>query len=130
MLRVSRNLNSVLLQLLIVAEYFDRPPNVFAFFKNGGNSVENITMFLAVIEPLFNGPIVVPAIVSGKSLYWKHVGIVKNFIFFGKNGESLTRSLVFVKVVFLFWEEGGFLYNDLVLLDDVGVAGGKALNRS
>lgn len=87
-------------------------------------------MLLAVIEPLLNSPIGVPAIVSGQSLYWKHVGIVENFIFFGKNGKSLTRSLVFIKVVFLFREESGFFHNYLVLLDDVGVASGQALKGS
>lgn len=127
LLRVPRNLNSVFLQLVIVTEYFDRSPDIFTLFEDRGNTVEHVTMIFAMLEPLLDGSICVPAIVSGKSLHWKHVGIIKNFIFFGENSESFARSLVFVKVVFLFREEGGFLNNDLVLLDDVSMSGWQAL---
>ena len=118
------------MQFVIVTENFDRPPNVFAFLEDGGNAVEHIAMFLAVIEPLINSSIVVPAIVSGQRLNWQHVGIVENFIFFGKYGESLTCCFVLVKVVFLFRKESSFLNNYLVLLDDVSMASGETLNGS
>ena len=92
--------------------------------------MEDICMLSAVFKPLIDGSVSVPAVVSWKRLDGEHMGIVKNFILFVEDRQSLAGCFVLIEVVFLLGEEGGLLHNVPVFLDNVGVAGGKALNGS
>lgn len=75
------------------------------------------------------GAVKFPSVIAGKCLDWGHVGLVENFVLFFKNGERFFGGLVFVEVVFGLGQEGGLLDDEVVLLNDVGVASGQSLKR-
>ena len=84
-------------------------------------------MLLAVIQPLLDGSIIIPAVIARQGFDREHIRIIENFILLGKNSKSFASSFILVKVVFLFRKEGSFLDNGLVFLDDVGMSGRQTL---
>ena len=55
-----------------------------------------IRAYSAVLQPFFNGSVLVPGVVARQSLNWEHIGIVENFVLAVEDGESLSGSLILV----------------------------------
>ena len=86
-----------------------------------------IRTYSAVLQPFFNGSVLVPGVIARQSLDREHVGIVENFILAVEDGESLSGSLVLVDHLVIVRQEGGFFDDMLVLLYDVCVASWQTL---
>lgn len=115
---------------VVVAKYLDRAPEVLTLLEDRRDTVELTRVLAAVLEPLFDGAVLVPGVVAGQGLDGRHVGVVEDFVLLVQDGESLLGLLVLVEQVLGLGEEGGFFYDELVLLDHVGVARGEALQGS
>ena len=86
-----------------------------------------IRAYSAVLQPFFNGSVLVPGVIARQSLDWEHIGIVENFILAVEDGESLSGSLVLVDHLVIVRQECGFFDDMLVLLYDVCVASWQTL---
>lgn len=91
--------------------------------------MENIVMLLAMAQPLLDGAVVVPTVIARQGFNGEHIRIIENFILLCQDSKSFTSSFVLVKVVLLFWKEGGFFDNSLVFLDDIRMSGRQALKK-
>ncbi len=91
--------------------------------------MELIRELTAVLQPLFDSPVLVTSIVARQRLHRKHTWVIENFIFFVQNGQRFLCCLVFIKVAFSLGYECSLLNNKLVLFNNVGVACWQSLNR-
>jgi hypothetical protein len=119
-----------LFHVVVVVDNLDRAPVILTLFVAGRDTVELARMLGTMFEPLFWGAVKFPSVIAGKCFGWRHIGLVENFVLFFKNGERLFGGLVLVEIVFGLRQEGGLLHDEVVFLDDVGVASGQSLKKS
>jgi hypothetical protein len=84
----------------------------------------------AVVEPLLDGAVLLPGIVAGQYLDSGHLRVPEDFVFFLEDGNGLLGSDVLLADLLLLVvlrEEGGFLDDVLMLLNEVGVSCWKTL---
>ena len=69
----------------------------------------------AVVEPLFNGAVEFPGVVTRQSLDWEHVGVSEDFVLLVEEGEGLLRGLVLVHLGVIVVEESCFFDNSVMV---------------
>mmetsp|Transcript_20668 Transcript_20668/g.31558 ORF Transcript_20668/g.31558 Transcript_20668/m.31558 type:complete len:224 (+) Transcript_20668:7277-7948(+) len=83
---------------------------------------------LAVVEPLFDGLVLVPGVVTGEDLDSGHGGLVEDLVLLLEECDGLLGGLVLVDSGLSLVEEGGLFLDLLMLFNNVRVASGQTLD--
>ena len=83
---------------------------------------------LAVFDPLLDGPVLIPGIVSGEDLDSRHVGLVEDLVLFVKESDRLFGCLILVNTGLDLVEERGLLLDIMMSFNDICVSGWKSLD--
>jgi hypothetical protein len=114
----------------VVANDLDGAPGVLLVDVHGGEGVRLIGSLGTVVEPLLDGLVLLPGIVTSQYLDTGHLGVPENFILLLEDGNGFFGCDVLLAdllLLVIFREEGGFLNNVLMLLNEVGVSCWKTL---
>jgi hypothetical protein len=82
---------------------------------------------LAVVEPLFNGLVFLPGVVSSEGLRAREIRVIEDLIFLLQYFQGLLSCLVFLLVCLSLINECLLSYHVLVLLYYTCVSGGQTL---
>jgi hypothetical protein len=74
---------------------------------------------LAVLNPLLDGSVLIPGVVSCKNLDSWNTTLVEDFVLLVEESNGISGGLVFVNTCFYLVEEGGFLLNIMMFFDHV-----------
>jgi len=77
---------------------------------------------LAVLNPLLNGSVFIPSIISGKDFDSRHAFFSEDFILLVEKSDSLFGCLILIDTDFNLLKEGLFSLDVMMLFNDISVS--------
>ena len=130
MLPCVADLNQILVGMKVVVEDTDRFPGVFVVTETGANCVGLVGAHFTVTEPVLNGPIRAPSVITGERLFRWRIRILEDLVFAIEDGTSFDGGLVRVNVFLFFTTKLLLVFDVLMGLVDINVSSRQSLNSN
>jgi len=130
LLPCAADLNQILVGLKVVVEDTDRFPGVLVVTETRADGVGLVGAHLTVTEPVLNGPIRVPSVITRERLFRWRIRILEDLVFAIEDGTSFDGGLVRVNVFLFFTTKLLLVFDVLMGLVDINVSSRQSLNSN